>query len=864
MPAFIEGFEYDVFISYRQNDNIYDGWVTKFVDNLKKELVATIKGNVNVYFDENPHDGLLETHQIDESLNTKLKCLIFIPVISQTYCDTKSFAWQNEFLVFKKKVSEDDLGMYITLPNGNVCSRILPVKIHNLDEPDQTLLEKELSGSLRSIEFIHQSPGVNRPLDAKHDNVYGTQNKTIYRDQINKVANSIKDILIGIKGLNEQNKKIITPTSGDTIKQEKFSWNIFIKSLIRRNIPQVILVYIILSLIIYPLLTVFIDYQDLPGWTKSFSLVLLIFGGVLSITLAWFYEFSPEGLIRTSTWESKLNPYPGYKKKPFTGVVTVIALIIILFTQIFYSDFFSTWVGFNSHNNKPKVIAVLPFENRSENKQYGYLSEALAEKIINQLSKVSELTIISHISTKQYTNNIDVGEIGKNLGVSAIVTGSYLRLKDSILISSELTEVKTKYQLWGEIYDGVWNDLFSIQSEMALNITNELGAIISETEKQSIEKEPTDNITAYDHYIKGRGLYNKYQQDANDSAILEFKTAIQLDSNFALAWAGLGDAYSRLNKLYGKDIKWNDSSIAAGTQAVKIDPNSSETYKALANSYYYSKQYGKAQELFEKSVKINPRYAPAVGNLASIYFSMGELYNALKMQYRAAELNPNSFIPPFMIGWTYRLLGDLDKSELWLNKSILIMPYPDAYRELGYTYVLQGKNERAINLIPKIIELDTLNSRNYEEAGLIALFANNLGDAQTFFEKSLKLNSDFMKDHNTIAPLALAYFMLNTDQHKKAINDLNRLKKLYVDFINAGSEDDDPRINMAGIMIMLDDQKEAINWISRAENVHWVDLSMIENIPWFEPIKSNPEYKKVIIGLESRLKKMRKKADSLD
>ena len=102
MSSLIQGYEYDIFISYRQKDNKHDGWVTEFVDNLKGELEATFKEDIPIYFDINPQDGLLETHIVDESLAKKLKCLIFIPIISQTYCDIKSFAWQHEFCVFNK------------------------------------------------------------------------------------------------------------------------------------------------------------------------------------------------------------------------------------------------------------------------------------------------------------------------------------------------------------------------------------------------------------------------------------------------------------------------------------------------------------------------------------------------------------------------------------------------------------------------------------------------------------------------------------------------------------------------------------------------------------------------------------------
>jgi TolB-like protein len=197
MPSILPGFEYDVFISYRQNDN-RSGWVTEFVRALQEELAATLKDPLSVYFDSNPHDGLLETHLVDKSLEGKLKCLLFIPIISQTYCDPNGFAWQHEFCVFNKFSKTDKFGRDIRLSNGNVASRILPVKIHDLDSADEKVLETELNGVLRAIDFIYKEPGVNRPLkpiDSKSEN----QNKTNYGNQLNKTANAIKEIFFSIQ-----------------------------------------------------------------------------------------------------------------------------------------------------------------------------------------------------------------------------------------------------------------------------------------------------------------------------------------------------------------------------------------------------------------------------------------------------------------------------------------------------------------------------------------------------------------------------------------------------------------------------------------------------------------------------------------
>ncbi len=197
MPSLLPGYEYDIFISYRQNDN-RSGWVTEFVKALQEELAATIKDPISVYFDSNPHDGLLETHNVGKSLEGKLKCLIFIPIVSQTYCDPKSFAWQYEFVAFNRMAKEDQFGRDIKLSNSNVTSRILPVKIHDLDTEDKATLESELGGVLRAIEFIYKEPGVNRPLKLE-DKDEKNLSKTSYPNQVNKVANAVKEIIHAMK-----------------------------------------------------------------------------------------------------------------------------------------------------------------------------------------------------------------------------------------------------------------------------------------------------------------------------------------------------------------------------------------------------------------------------------------------------------------------------------------------------------------------------------------------------------------------------------------------------------------------------------------------------------------------------------------
>ena len=198
MASILKGYETDIFISYRQKDNRSEQWVTKFVQALREELDSTFKEDISIYFDSNEHDGLLETHDVDGSLKEKIKSLIFIPIVSHTYCDTNSFAWKNEFAAFINFTQSDVYGLDIRLLNGNVTKRVLPVRIHDIDKEDSALLEKEIRGTLRPIDFIYKEPGVNRPLQLSDDRSLNLE-KTDYKNQVNKIANVILEIVRGLR-----------------------------------------------------------------------------------------------------------------------------------------------------------------------------------------------------------------------------------------------------------------------------------------------------------------------------------------------------------------------------------------------------------------------------------------------------------------------------------------------------------------------------------------------------------------------------------------------------------------------------------------------------------------------------------------
>ncbi len=190
LGSLVPEYDCDIHISFRFNDNKYDGWVTEFTEKLRQELSATLKDKLSIYIDK---------HTEDQLTDIPVRSLIFIPIISQTYCDTSSPVWKKEFAPFLESVKTDHIGPEIKLTNGNGVSRVIPVKIHDIDTEDVKLLESALSGSMRSVDFIYRDEGVNRPLRPQDDEKSTSSLRPMYRNQINKLANAIKEIISGIK-----------------------------------------------------------------------------------------------------------------------------------------------------------------------------------------------------------------------------------------------------------------------------------------------------------------------------------------------------------------------------------------------------------------------------------------------------------------------------------------------------------------------------------------------------------------------------------------------------------------------------------------------------------------------------------------
>ncbi len=589
MPSLVPNFEYDIFISYRHNDNL-DGWVTDFVQNLEKELRSTLKDTVSIYFDRNPRDGLLETHSVDKSLEGKLKCLIFIPIISQTYCDPKSFAWQHEFCAFNRfaiaplssgegpGVRPDSFGRDIKLSNGNVASRILPIKIHDLDADDKTLLEKELGGVLRAVDFIYKEPGVNRPLKS-NDNKADNLNKTDYRNQVNKVANAIKETIMAIR-----NPVLRTASTQNPAPNTQ------------RPAPSA--------------------HRGSLRWKVIGALLLLALA-----TTAGFYFYGQ----RTTTSDQPILD---------------------------------------------KSIAVLPFVNMSNDPEQEYFSDGLTEEIIDRLTKIPDLRVISRTSVMEYKKSDKrIPEIAKELGVAFILEGSVRRSGDNLRITVQLIKAENDEHIWSETLDKPMSEIFQMQREIATQLASYFKITLTQSESGRLDGIPTKFISAYDYYLQARELSSKRSAE-NDKAIKLLKQALSVDPHFVEAMANLSNRYTQVgNQLHEKE-NWQDSALNYARKAIAIAPESPNANYAMGFVLWgLPENLSSAKFYFRKANDLSPNSSWGLRALSNIYLGEGLIDSSYFFAKRLCQRDPSpssySILSSIFIS-----IGQWDSARYYVNLAL--------------------------------------------------------------------------------------------------------------------------------------------------------------------------------------------------
>jgi tetratricopeptide (TPR) repeat protein len=454
-----------------------------------------------------------------------------------------------------------------------------------------------------------------------------------------------------------------------------------------------------------------------------------------------------------------------------------------------------------------------------------------------------------------------LSEIGAKLGVKTILQGSVTWIKNSINIKVELIDVTRNRKLWTKNYSRDAREIFEIQNNIALEVMNALDVRLSEADLIRIEKSQTKSLNAYELYLMGKKAYYAYSLDSNLVAIKDFKKAIQIDPNYALAYSGLADVYSQLWYSYQENAYF-DTSLMYSEKALLLDSALAEGYNAKGSVYYLQSRYEEAEPFFEKAVALNPNYAQAMGNLGSSYFITGKLDQAIQTSIKSTELNPGGFISPQTVGWAYRILDHQDIAQEWLKKSLLIREDPDTYEQLALSLLAQGKREEALEVIPKILSFSSENLYiRYQSAGMISLMAKDFGKAKTYFQVSFDLNDQQMSDYWFMSPIYLAYFKKeeNNPDYASLLESSRKLR-----LASMADEDQEPilPLHLSALEAIAGREKESIGYLFKAKNMNWLDKFVIEQNTVFDSFRNDADYIKLISEIKSEINRLNYKLEN--
>ena len=328
-----------------------------------------------------------------------------------------------------------------------------------------------------------------------------------------------------------------------------------------------------------------------------------------------------------------------------------------------------------------KSIAVLAFVNMSNDPDNEYFSDGIAEEIINALSKVKALRVASRTSAFAFKEkNEDVGEIGRRLKVNAVLEGSVRKAGNRLRVTAQLINVTDGYHLWSERYDRQLEDVFAIQDEIAENIVRALRVVLGEEEKRAIEKAPTDNVQAYEYYLRGRQFFHRMRRTALQYARRMFDRAIEIDPNFARAYAGIADCCSFLY-MYWDSSKANlESADASSRKALELDPESAEAHTSRALALTLRRQYSEARQEFETALQLNPMLFEAHYFYGRACLIEGKLEEAVSHYRDAWRVRPEDYQAIFLC--SDALIG-LDRRQEALEAAQQGLEVADAHLQLN-------------------------------------------------------------------------------------------------------------------------------------------------------------------------------------
>ncbi|HYJ04908.1 MAG TPA: hypothetical protein VEX43_07225 [Chthoniobacterales bacterium] len=675
----------------------------------------------------------------------------------------------------------------------------------------------------------------------------------------------------------------------------------FFAELKRRNVYRVAVAYAVVAWLLIQIATQVFPFFEIPNWAVRLVVLLLILGFPVALVLAWAFELTPEGIQLTASAREEGAARKRMHRPVFWSLIGLGAAAALFLSFHLLRPAPSPPVKEAAQQPGRRAVAVLPFENLSEDKANAYFADGMQDEIITRLAKIGDLKVISRTSTHAYRARPEkLSEIARQLGVDHIVEGSVQKIGERVRINVQLIEAQTDEHLWAELYDRNLTDIFAVQSEVATAIARSLQAKLTGSEQAAVASQPTDNLAAYDAYLRGIDFSSRAgQTEANQKqAVALFEEAVRLDPGFAQAWAALARENAGLYFLQvdASPARKDGARIAAET-ATRLNPAAAETL--LANAYYryhIERDYNGARALFERIQREVPSSSEATEALARIARRQSRWKESLGLYEQATRLNPRD---PHLVmdrAWNFSMLREHRATEEMIDRALAIVPDDaDVLVNKAWFYRVTGNLSAAKAVLDKIpvaakpdeasharVNLLTLE-RRYDEA--VRLLEHNLarvekespsenggdrqflgwlrslagdkeGARQAYLEGKARLElrqQQEPRNHSVVSMLAFCEAGLGNKE--AALREGERAVSLL-------PASEDPvygpiaEENLAGIEAQVGEPERAIARIERLLVTPYgafpLTQAMLRLDPVWDPLRTHPRFKAIVEGPEPK------------